>query len=136
ASSRRGAGIWAAAGVAALLCLLTWPRQACFANEEALWRDNLRKNPQAWIANFRLGVLLSEEGKTDEAVPHFISAAQTEPDYAPAHYNLAMAYKRQGRAAEAASEYLAALRYNPDYAEAHNNLGNLLADQGKNREAM
>jgi tetratricopeptide (TPR) repeat protein len=61
---------------------------------------------QAWN---NLGTLLSEMGKTDEAITAFRRALSADPDDARAHYNLADTLTEAGRGEEAAvhwREYL------------------------------
>jgi tetratricopeptide (TPR) repeat protein len=42
-----------------------------FQNEESLWRNTIKVNPEAWLAHENLGILLKNEGKLDEAIEHF-----------------------------------------------------------------
>ena len=45
--------------VVCLFSLLTWTRCYAFKDLEALWRDTISKNPQAWLAHSNLGSLLA-----------------------------------------------------------------------------
>jgi len=87
-------------------------------------------------AHYNLGVVLAEQGKTDEAVSEFRKALRLNPDDAEAHSNLGVALAEQGKIEEAIPEYQEALRLNLDYAEAHYNLGVALGKQGKTDEAI
>jgi Flp pilus assembly protein TadD len=51
-----------------------------------------------------LGILLSEQRRYAEAIPHLRRAIRLEPDLAQAHYRLAQAYQRTGQEALAAKE--------------------------------
>lgn len=52
----------------------------------------------------QLGILLSEQQRYKEAIPHLRKASALEPELAQAHYRLAQAYRRTGQAALAAKE--------------------------------
>ena len=94
------------AGVALLLVLsvATWERGCVYANAETLWRDNLAKNPNAWLAHYNLGVALGEWAECPR--PRSIEQTlQLEPDYPEAHNGLGIALVQQGRAPEAVAHW-------------------------------
>ena len=126
-----------AASVTVLMVLgaATWERGRLYAGDEALWRDNVIKNPNAWIAHNNLGLGLASQGKLAEATAEYQAALRIDPNLPDGYNNQGNILARQGRIAEAIAEYVAALRIRPDYAEAHNNLGLALASQGKLAEA-
>ena len=70
---QRRNGILFGAGAAVLLALgaSTWGRACVYRNSEALWRDNLAKNPSAWAAHNNLGIALQKAGRVQEAIEHF-----------------------------------------------------------------
>jgi len=125
-------------GVTALIVLgaATWSRCGVYADSETLWRDNLAKNPSAWLAHNSLAVTLLKHGKLSEAIAHFEEALRLNPDYPQAHNNLGAALSQTGKAQEAVDQYELALRIRPDYAEAHNNLAISLVRLGRSREAI
>jgi tetratricopeptide (TPR) repeat protein len=107
------------------------------------WHDNMTlfthtlkvTNRNAIIQN-NLGVALSDQGKTQEAMAHYTEALRINPRHDNAHYNLGNILYLQGKTQEAIAHYTEALRINPKYVLAQYNLGVILADQGKTQEAM
>ncbi len=67
----------------------TWRRSNVYANEEALWSDNVAKNPNAWAAHYNLGIVLVRLGRAPEAIEHYEQALRIRPDFADADNNLA-----------------------------------------------
>jgi len=65
---RRRAGVPVVLAVVVALTALTWHRAALFADHEALWRDTLAKNPDAWAPRSSLVVILREQGRIDEMI--------------------------------------------------------------------
>ncbi len=126
------------AGVAALMVLAvaTWRRSCVYADARTLWRDNVAKNPNAWVAHNNLGSVLFREGKREEAIGQWEQALRIKPDYADPHSNLGVALEQAGNPQEAIRQYEQALRIDPDYANAHYNLGVTLARLGKPQEAI
>ena len=87
-------------------------------------------------AHYRLGFTLQQAGKLPDAIRHYETALQIEPDYAEAHNNLGAVLVGLGRLQEAIGHYEQAVRIKPDNAEAHNNLGMVLRRMGKLDEAI
>jgi tetratricopeptide (TPR) repeat protein len=113
-------------GVVAILAVLgvgTWRRSGVYADEETLWRDNIAKNPKAWLAYSNLGDSLSHAGRFPEASEQYEQALQINPDYAEAHSNLGVVLFREGKIQDAIQQYEQAIRINPDFPGAHCNLG-------------
>ena len=67
-------------------------------------------------------MVLSSQGKPDEAIAEFREAIRLNPDDPAAHMNLGNALYGQGSLAEAIAELRAAIRLKLDDARAHNNL--------------
>ncbi len=118
------------------LSLLTGQRSRVFATEEALWRDTLAKNPQAWCAQANLGWILAAQRKYDEAIAYFSAALQSKPDNAAAHSNLGRVLSLQGRFPEAEPHFVAALKIKPNDTEIRRTYAECLAGQGKREEAL
>ncbi|HEU4346109.1 MAG TPA: tetratricopeptide repeat protein, partial [Candidatus Binatia bacterium] len=118
------------------LGLLTWRQGQIYKDHETLWRETLRRNPNASLAHNNLGFILALQGKTDEGISHYRQAIKLEPDHDKAHSNLASALVSQGRLEEAVKHYRQALRINPRHAGVHNNLGIVLVSQGNLDEAI
>jgi protein O-mannosyl-transferase len=133
---RRFVSVLASVAVLAALGIATWDRCRVYADEEALWRDNIAKNPGAWMAHNNLGSLLIRRGKVSEAVTHFRQAVWIAPHLAGAHYNLGNALVREGKVTEGISHYEQALQITPDFADVHYDLGVALMGQGRLVEAV
>jgi hypothetical protein len=89
-----------------------------------------------WEAHARLGLVLSKEGRLDEAINQYREALRLKPDDADAHYDLANALYRKGLGDEAISQYREDLKLSPDDPEGHNNLGAVLFQKGNLNEAI
>ena len=87
------------------------------------------------LPHFDLGLLLYNEGRTDEAETQYREALNDNPEYAEAHYNLGVLLKEEGRTDEAETQFREALNDNPDDAEAHFNLALLLEDEERYEDA-
>jgi protein O-mannosyl-transferase len=133
---RRSVSVLVSVVALAALGIATWGRCHVYAHDESLWRDNLAKNPDAWMAHNNLGAALLGRGKVTEAVTHFRQAVRIQPHIAGTRANLGDALVRQGNAQEAISQYEQALHIQPDLANVHYNLGVALMGQGRLPEAM
>jgi tetratricopeptide (TPR) repeat protein len=135
---RRGpyAAAVVSAVVLAALGALSWRQALVYTDLETLWRDNLHKNPGAWIAHNNLGTVLQADGRTNEAISHYREALKLAPQYAQAYMNLGGALQVQGRFEEAIDLCLEAIRIDPDDPRAFNNLGAALLSRGHVDEAI
>jgi tetratricopeptide (TPR) repeat protein len=132
---RRVTLVAAVAGVA-LLSLQTWRQGHIYRNNETLWRDTIAKNPGCWPAHTNLGLVLARQGRTAEAIDHYVEALRIRPVYEEAHNSLGVALAAQGNLDEAISHYSEALRINPHFFQSYTNLGNALKKQGKIEQAL
>jgi len=133
-ASRRPHYLVAAPLVVVLSCL-TWRQCGAYQDSEALWRDTLKKNPDAWIAHGELGNILVARGDVDEALEHYRQALTLTPD-AEIHNNIGGALLIKRRPRQAVEHFRLALRINPDYLDAHENLGATLRSLGRAEEAL
>jgi Flp pilus assembly protein TadD len=65
---------------------------------------------------------LQHQGRLEEAIDHFSTAVQLDPDYIQAYNNLGIILANQGRFEEAIEQFSAALKVNPGYKSARLNL--------------
>jgi protein O-mannosyl-transferase len=119
-----------------LLSFLTWRQTSQYRNLVALYTATLQKNPGCWMADYNLGIVLSEQGKADQAIDHYQRAIALRPDYAKAHYNLGRLLGDQGQFDDAIAHYKRAAAINPADAEAQNNLGVTLFRIGRADDAI
>jgi hypothetical protein len=69
-----------------------------------------------------LGIVLSDQGRFDDAVEWLLGALELRPDSADALQNVGMNLLRQGKWAEAIAYYERALEQQPEFPEVHRNL--------------
>lgn len=76
---------------------------------------------------FLKGVILTESGKTSDAISAFLSLTQDYPELPEPYNNLAVLYAGQSQFDKARAALEMAIRTNPSYATAHENLGDVYA---------
>ena len=86
------------------------------------WLADHPKDPQA---RFMKGVILSRQGRTDEAVTTFTELTRDYPELPEPHNNLAVLHAAAGRLGHAREALETAIRLNPAYGVAHQNLGDV-----------
>jgi tetratricopeptide (TPR) repeat protein len=120
----------AAAGLAALTVV---SRMQCaqYHDAETLYRATLALNPNAWLAENNLGLLLDQTGRPGEAVVHVQRALAINPQCAEAENNLGLFRAEAADLPAAIGHYERALQLTPSYAEARNNLANVLRRKGQ-----
>jgi len=118
------------------LLILTWRQTAIYHDLVSLYTATLTSNPGCWMAHYNLGIVLNDQGKTDEAIAHYQEAIELRPRYAEAHYNLGRLLAQKGRLDDAVAHYEKALEINPADAEARNNLGVTLFGIGRVDDAI
>jgi len=123
----RVGGVLASAILLAVLGGASWKRTHVYADSETLWRDNVARNPNAWVAQYNLGVLLRESHRIQDAIAQYQETLRIKPDVPEAYYSLGVALGQIGRVREAIADYEQALRIEPHYVNAQNNLAWLLA---------
>ena len=119
-----------------LLGILTWQQTGIYHDLTSLYTATLEKNPGCWMAHYNLGIVLSEQGETDQAIDHYQQAISLRPGYAEAHYNLGRLLAEQGQFDHAIDHYERAAEINPADAEAQNNLGVILFGAGRVDDAI
>ena len=126
----------ASISVLILLAAITWQQAHAYHDIKTLWRDTLVKNPASWFSHNNLGMILKEEGNTDEAVAHYQEAIRLHHDYANPNYNLGIIYYQRGQVDEALKHFQETVRLTPDDSEARNNFGATLRAKGRLDEAI
>jgi Tfp pilus assembly protein PilF len=107
------------------------------------WRDSMTLFEQTLsvtsdnlVIHYNLGHVLGQQGKYDEAVPHFAEALRIKPDFFDALINMGVTLLEQGKSAGAISYYHRALGVEPDSAKAHMQLALALIKQEKGDDAL
>jgi tetratricopeptide (TPR) repeat protein len=95
----------------------------------ALDRTNryLAKNPKDAQARFLKGLILADQGKTNDAITVFTGLTEDYPELPEPYNNLAVLYASQSKYEAAKNALEMAIRTHPSYATAHENLGDLYA---------
>ena len=98
-------------------------------HQQALERVNrfLSSNPRDAKARFLKGVILTEQGKTKEAIEIFTKLTQDRPELPEPYNNLAVIYASQGQYEKARVALEQSIRTHPSYATAYENLGDVYA---------
>ncbi|MGZ5181049.1 MAG: tetratricopeptide repeat protein [Ramlibacter sp.] len=96
---------------------------------EALSRADqfLAGKPRDPQMRFLKGVILTEQGKSDDAVATFRKLTEDYPELPEPYNNLAVLYAGQSQFDKARAALEMAIRANPGYATAHENLGDVYA---------
>lgn len=84
---------------------------------------------------YELGIVLSGEGKQDQAIEQFKEALRLAPDDPLVHFGLALALEQKGDYAEAVKHCEESLRTTPDHPRKLYSLGLMLGKAGRNQEA-
>jgi protein O-mannosyl-transferase len=132
---RHSAGV-AAALLVGVLALLTWRQNTFYLDAEQIYRMTLEKNPDCWLVQTNLGMIVGNKGDLPEAIRLFKAVVHAQPKFANGRYNLGKALKDSGRLPEAIEQFQQAVRLNPRDLEAHNDLGKALRDTGRLPEAI
>lgn len=120
--------------VLAVLGLLTWRQCQAYQSLRTLWEDVLAKNPDCWMAHYKLGYELHNDRNLDGAIAQYHIALANKPE--PRGYlNLGSALLDQGRVDEAIEAFRAAIAMQPGLAAAHQQLGVAMLRSGKLSDA-
>lgn len=103
---------------------------------EPHYRAAVKLDGGLYEAHHNWGVLLTLEGKPEEAAEVFRQALSINPFYAESHANLAFILSDQGRRPEALTHFRLALENKPNLRFAHFGLGKILQEEGKHEEAI
>jgi len=87
----------------------------------------LATNPRDPQMRFIKGVILTDSGKTDDAIATFTQLTQDYPELPEPYNNLAVLYAAQSQFDKARAALEMAVRTNPSYAIAYENLGDVYA---------
>ncbi|MGH8631429.1 MAG: tetratricopeptide repeat protein, partial [Burkholderiales bacterium] len=87
----------------------------------------LAANPKDARAQFLKGLILTEQGKPQEAITVFNALTDDYPELPEPYNNLAVLYAAQGQYEQARKALEMAIRTHPSYAIAHENLGDVYA---------
>ena len=126
--------------VSASFCLawlaFTWTQIQYWRNSVTLFDHAIASTENNFIAHLNLGVVLAEQGHTQDALRHLYASVEEKPDHNDGHDTLGAVLGQMGRSQEAAEQFAqTAIRIQPNDSEAHCNLGNVLLAQAKFSDA-
>jgi tetratricopeptide (TPR) repeat protein len=87
----------------------------------------LAKNPKDATARFLRGVILAEQGKSNEAINTFQALTEDYPELPEPYNNLASLFAAKGQYEKAKTALEMAIQTNPSYGTAYENLGDVYA---------
>ncbi|RTL47343.1 MAG: tetratricopeptide repeat protein [Rhodocyclaceae bacterium] len=138
-SVRHGLLNLAAAAFCALSCFAASAAAAPFQEAQQLLKQgqypqaleqvekHLSDKPKDPQGRFLRGVILTEMGKTNEAISVFTKLTEEFPELPEPYNNLAVIYAQQKQFDKAKQALEKAIRTHPSYATAHENLGDIYA---------
>ena len=124
------AGLWLPA-----LMLCTFSQVRHWKESATLFQHTLSVTANNYYIHRNMGLVLTGQGRLDEAISHFREAVRIKPDFAEVHSNIGVVLVRQGRIEEAIRHYRKALEIKPDFVEVKYNMGTALVRQGRLEEA-
>jgi 2-polyprenyl-3-methyl-5-hydroxy-6-metoxy-1,4-benzoquinol methylase/tetratricopeptide (TPR) repeat protein len=92
-------------------------------NQQWYSTDIVPSQPKSAETHFKMGIVLHEQGKLEDAIESYICALQLKPTLVEVYNNLGNVLKDLGRLEEAIESYKRALMIDPDYVEACYNMG-------------
>lgn len=130
--------LWTGLAVAVLLLMAsqTVARGAYYRDYESFCRQWVKTDPRSLNAHNSLAVVLTLDGRLEEAGRHYEEALKIAPANPQARSNLANLRLQQGRMQEAHDLLQEALRLDPGSYATHNALGALLLGQGRIEQAI
>jgi Flp pilus assembly protein TadD len=87
----------------------------------------LAQNPKDAQVRFLKGLILTDQGKSAEAIQVFTAITEDYPELPEPYNNLAVLYAAEGKYNEAKNALEMAIHTYPNYATAYENLGDLYA---------
>jgi tetratricopeptide (TPR) repeat protein len=128
--------VGASAAVAVVLAVLSWRRAELYADPLALWTDNIRKNPQAWVAYGNRAPEWAKRGYEQGQAEDTEHVLTLRPDDARALVNRARQSLKAKDYPRAQADLDHALRVEPDRTDALQVRAQLYRALGDNARAL
>ena len=125
-----------AGALLAFLGALSFAQADTYRDAATLYRTTLQRNPECWMAHNNLAILLANQGRMAEAIPHLEQALALHPDFPEAENNLGDDLVRLERVPEAIPHFERAIQLQPRYGVAHRSLGMALAMSDRLGDAL
>lgn len=110
--------------------LATINRNTVWKDDYSLFKDTVKKSPDAAIPRERYATALLSRNRVDEAVEQYRIALGLDMFYPVAHANLGIALKGKGLLDEAIKHYQLAVALQPGFPKDHFNLAQALREKG------
>ncbi len=123
-------------GVIAVLAICGSVQTSYWRGNESLWKRALACTSSNYVAHYNLADALFKKGRIDEAILHYRSALEIQPNSVEAHFNLGNALVKHGELDEAIAQFQRSMEIQPDLVKPHYNLGNALFTQGRMEDAI
>ena len=112
------------------LAVWTMERNSLWREPMELWRDAAMKSAEKARPQNKLGALLEEQGRLEEAKTRYEKAISIDPSFTFAYFNLGNVFRKQGRFPDAIDQYERAVAVDAKFAPAYANLGVVYAELG------
>jgi tetratricopeptide (TPR) repeat protein len=112
-----------ALALALALGVTTFRRNAQYRTAQSIWADVVAQRPHSARGETNLALALIDEGKTAEAIPHFLVALRLDPNEPIIRNDYATALLAIGQIDEGIAQFQETLQRAPDYATARKSLG-------------
>lgn len=116
--------------VVALYAARTVERNTVWRDAPTFFQAMVADAPRSARSHRELGLALSEQNRSDEAVAEMETSLRLAPDEAMTLYDFGNVLMKAGRHPEAITSYERALARMPDLASAYVNLGNAYSERG------
>ncbi len=126
----------AAALVIAMCAALTRAQLAPWEESVPLWRHTVSATTNNAVGHYNLGIALDAQGKTDEAMDHYLETLRIDPAHGEAQIHVGVGLAAQGKIDEATALLSETVRLRPNWVVAHYNLALVLIRQDKTNEAV
>jgi len=119
-----------------ILAGLSWKQSGVYKDNQTLYRDILKKNPQSYLAYNNLGTAFFRKKDYAQAKEYLTKALWLNPRSAQTHYNLAVLSRIEGRPDEAVRYLSRALELKPEHPNALYQMALILENKGDREGAI
>lgn len=119
-----------------IMTFLSWKQCGYWENSMKLWKHALEVTTNNYLAHNNMGLVLSAQGNSNQAMDHYNQSLRIAPDYIYAYNNRGIAHGQQRQYRLAIEDFNSGLRIMPSFANAYNNRGYTYAELGQNKRAM
>lgn len=102
------------AAVLAVLALLTYRQLGFWSDNVTLWSHAIEVTDGNYLAENIVGAMLMDQGRSDDALPHFVAATRMNPDDAQAYMAIGTYDQQRGEPVQAVEQYEKAIALTDD----------------------